>query len=65
MALLFSELSHEAVTSLLPALLASMGVALLFGTSIGLVSRLRPIHRWSVLNRASGVILVGFGFYLL
>jgi cytochrome c-type biogenesis protein len=39
---------------------------ILFGTSIGLVSRLRPIaHWWSVLNRVSGVILIGLGFYLL
>lgn len=46
---------------------AGIGVPLIIvGTSIGLVSRLRPIaHWWSVLNRVSGVILIGLGFYLL
>lgn len=36
------------------------------GSSIGLVSSLRPVaHRWSVINRLSGAILIGLGFYLL
>jgi cytochrome c-type biogenesis protein len=36
------------------------------GSSIGLVSSLRPVARWwSVVNRLSGVILIGLGFYLL
>jgi cytochrome c biogenesis protein CcdA len=36
------------------------------GSSIGLVSSLRPVARWwSVVNRLSGIILIGLGFYLL
>ena len=38
----------------------------LFGTSIGLVSRLRSVARcWEIVHRASGVILIGLGLYLL
>jgi cytochrome c-type biogenesis protein len=36
------------------------------GSSIGLVSSLRPVARWwSIINRISEVILIGLGFYLL
>lgn len=46
---------------------AGIGVPLvMFGTSIGLVARLRGVARWwSVVNQVSGVILIGMGFYLL
>jgi cytochrome c-type biogenesis protein len=46
---------------------AGIGAPLvIFGTSIGLVSSLRSVSRWwSVVNRVSGVILIGLGFYLL
>ncbi|MEW6208327.1 MAG: cytochrome c biogenesis protein CcdA [Acidobacteriota bacterium] len=46
---------------------AGIGVPLiLFGTSIGLMSSLRPIARWwSVVHHVSGIILIGMGFYLL
>lgn len=38
----------------------------LVGTSIGLISRLRSVARWwEIVHRASGVILIGLGFYLL
>lgn len=46
---------------------AGIGTPLfVFGTSIGLVSMAKAISRWwSVVNRISGVILIGLGFYLL
>jgi cytochrome c-type biogenesis protein len=46
---------------------AGIGVPLvLFGTSIGLVARLRSAARWwSVINQISGVILILTGLYLL
>ena len=46
---------------------AGIGAPLvLFGTSIGLISRLRSVARWwEIVHRASGVVLVGLGFYLL
>ena len=46
---------------------AGIGTPLfIFGTSIGLVSTTKVISRWwSVVNRISGVILIGLGFYLL
>lgn len=46
---------------------AGIGAPLfVFGSSLGLVSSLRPVaHWWSVVNRSSGVLLVGLGFYLL
>lgn len=46
---------------------AGIGVPLiLVGTSIGLISSLRPLARWwSVVNRISGIVLIGLGFYLL
>lgn len=46
---------------------AGIGVPIiLFGTSIGLVSSLRPVSRWwQTVNRLSGVILIGLGLYLL
>ena len=46
---------------------AGIGVPLvLVGTSIGLMSSLKGIARyWPVVNRVSGAILVGLGFYLL
>lgn len=37
-----------------------------FGSSIGLVSSFRSVARWwSMVNRLSGVLLIGLGFYLL
>ncbi len=46
---------------------AGIGTPLfILGSSIGLVSSLRPVARWwSAVNRLSGVILMGLGFYLL
>lgn len=46
---------------------AGIGVPLVVvGTSIGLISSLRPFVRWwSLVQRISGVILIGLGFYLL
>jgi len=46
---------------------AGMGVPLmLVGTSIGLMSSLKGVSRWwPVVNRVSGVILLGLGFFLL
>ena len=46
---------------------AGIGAPLvLFGTSIGLVSRLRSVARWwEIIHRASGVILIGLGLYLV
>jgi cytochrome c biogenesis protein CcdA len=46
---------------------AGIGAPLfVLGSSIGLVSSLRPVARWwSAVNRLSGVILIGLGFYLL
>ena len=46
---------------------AGIGVPIFaFGSSIGLVSTLRPVTRWwAVMHRISGVILIGLGFYLL
>jgi cytochrome c biogenesis protein CcdA len=46
---------------------AGIGTPLfVIGSSIGLVSSLRPVTRWwSIINRISGVILIGLGFYLL
>lgn len=46
---------------------AGIGAPLfVLGSSIGLVSSLRPVaHWWSVVNRLSGVLLIGLGFYLL
>ncbi len=46
---------------------AGIGVPLiLFGTSTGLMSSLRPLARWwEVVHRISGIILIGLGFYLL
>ena len=46
---------------------AGIGVPIVIvGTSIGLISSLRPLVRWwSVVQRASGLILIGLGFYLL
>ena len=54
-------------TSLLFTYGAGIGVPLfVFGSSIGLVSSFRPVARWwSVINRLSGAILIGLGFYLL
>lgn len=54
-------------TSLLFTYGAGIGVPLvLFGTSIGLVARLRPAARWwSVINQISGVFLILTGLYLL
>ena len=38
----------------------------LVGTSIGFMSRLRSVRRWwGIVHRASGVILIGLGLYLL
>jgi cytochrome c-type biogenesis protein len=46
---------------------AGIGAPLfVFGSSIGLVSSLRPFTRWwPIINRISGVILIGLGLYLL
>ena len=46
---------------------AGIGAPLiLFGTSIGLISRLRSVARWwDIVHRVSGVILIGLGLYLL
>lgn len=46
---------------------AGIGAPLfLFGSSIGLVSTMRSVtHWWKVINRLSGIILIGLGFYLL
>ena len=46
---------------------AGIGVPIVIvGTSIGLISSLRPLVRWwSVVQRASGLVLIGLGFYLL
>ena len=46
---------------------AGIGVPMvLVGTSVGLMSSLRPFARfWPVVHRISGVILIGVGFYLL
>lgn len=46
---------------------AGIGVPIvLFGTSIGLITRARPVARWwDVVHRVSGVVLIGLGFYLL
>lgn len=46
---------------------AGMGVPLmLVGTSIGLMSSVNGVSRWwPVVNRVSGVILLGLGFFLL
>lgn len=54
-------------SSLLLTYGAGIGVPLfVFGSSIGLVSSLRPVARWwAIVNRMSGVILIGLGFYLL
>lgn len=39
---------------------------MLVGTSIGLISSLRPVARWwSIVHRISGVVLIALGFYLL
>jgi cytochrome c-type biogenesis protein len=46
---------------------AGIGAPLfVLGSSVGLVSSFRPVTRWwSIINRISGVILIGLGFYLL
>lgn len=46
---------------------AGIGAPLvLFGTSIGLISRVRSVARWwEIVHRGSGVILIGPGLYLL
>ena len=46
---------------------AGIGVPIVIvGTSIGLISSLRPLVRWwPVVQRASGLVLIGLGFYLL
>lgn len=54
-------------TSLLLTYGTGIGVPLVIvGTSIGLVSSLKGMAKWwSLMNRISGVILIGLGFYLL
>lgn len=67
--LAFAAQQQRAVSGATLLFTYGAGVSLplvLVGTSLGLISNLRSLsHWWPVVNRLSGVLLIGLGFYLL